>query len=404
MPAVRHLRLLFCFLLPAALAAGKPAQGAFATGHYPNLFASLLGKSDAEVQAKLDAAWQQLFYGNDDTQRVYYPAPDDTAYIADVHNRDVRTEGMSYGMMIAVQLNHQAEFNRIWKWAKVHMYHATGPLKGYFAWHCRYDGQQIDPGPAPDGEQWFTMALLFAAHRWGNGQGIFDYNAEAQTLLHTMLYNREPDGTNIDMFNHQEHLVRFTPDHWGREFTDPSYDLPAFYGLWARWAGADRGFWAEVTTAGRMFFRRAANPKTGLMPDYANFDGTPRDIRGHGDFRYDAWRTLANVAVDHAWFDADPWEVEQSNRVLTFLAAQEPNLVNQYSLDGRPLSERYSAGLTAMAAVAGLAAKPDLARPFVDALWKMDIPSGPYRYYDGMLYFLALLEVSGRFRIYAPAG
>ncbi len=404
MPAVRHLRLLVGLLVPAALAAGQPAPGAFTTGRYPNLFASLLGKSDAEIQAKVEAAWRQLFYGNDETQRIYYPAPDDTAYVADIHSKDVRTEGMSYGMMNAVQLDHRTEFDRIWKWAKVHMYHADGPLAGYFAWHCAYDGRQLDPGPASDGEQWFTMALLFAAHRWGNAKGIFDYNAEGQAILRTMLHHREADGTNTDMFNREARLVRFTPDHWGREFTDPSYDLPAFYELWARWAGADQGFWAEDAATGRAFFRRTANPRTGLMPDYANFDGTPRDLRGHGDFRFDAWRTLANVAVDHTWFDADPWQVEQSNRVLAFLARQEPNLVNQYSLDGRPLSQGYSPGLTAMAAVAGLAAKPDLARPFVQHLWEMPIPAGEYRYYDGLLYFLALLEVSGRFRIYAPAG
>ena len=40
---------------------------------YRNLFKDYLGKSDAEIQARLDAAWQQLFYGNDDSQRVYYP-------------------------------------------------------------------------------------------------------------------------------------------------------------------------------------------------------------------------------------------------------------------------------------------------------------------------------------------
>lgn len=29
-------------------------------------------------------------------------------------------------------------------------------------------------------------------------------------------------------------------------------------------------------------------------------------------------------------------------------------------------------------------------------------PSGQYRYYDGMLYFMALLHVSGEFQAYAP--
>ena len=35
------------------------------------------------------------------------------AYVTDVLNKDVRTEGMSYGMMIAVQLDRKKEFDRL---------------------------------------------------------------------------------------------------------------------------------------------------------------------------------------------------------------------------------------------------------------------------------------------------
>jgi oligosaccharide reducing-end xylanase len=382
--------------------APQPAGGAAATGCYPNLFRSWLGQSDAAVDAKLQAAWQQLFYGDDATQRVYYPVGDDMAYVTDIANRDIRSEGMSYGMMIAVQLDHRAEFDRLWKWTRVHMYHADGPFAGYFAWHCAPDGRQLDPGPASDGEEWLAMALFFAAHRWGNGAGIFNYEAEAQALLHTMLHKGDGGGPVAGMFNQQVKQVVFVPHGEGATFTDPSYHLPAFYELWARWATEDGPFWTEAAAASRELFRRAAHPQTGLMPDYTNFDGTPHMRRGHEAFRFDAWRTLANVALDHAWFAADPWQVEQSNRVLTFLAQQGPDCPNQFTLDGKPLSAETSPGLFAMAAVTGLAADPAVARPFVQRLWDAPIPSGLYRYYDGLLYFLALLEVSGRFQIHAP--
>jgi len=91
---------------------------AFESGHYRNLFAEVLGKSDTEIQAKVETTYQQLFYGDDYRERVYYPVGEDMAYILDVANDDVRSEGMSYGMMIAVQLDKQEEFNRLWKWAK----------------------------------------------------------------------------------------------------------------------------------------------------------------------------------------------------------------------------------------------------------------------------------------------
>jgi len=52
--------------------------------------------------------------------------------------------------------------------------------------------------------------------------------------------------------------------------------------------------------------------------------------------------------------------------------------------------------------LAALAADADTGKPFVQALWNTQTPRGQWRYYDGMLYFLALLHVSGHFQIYYP--
>ncbi|MEJ2513146.1 MAG: hypothetical protein P8Y72_16310 [Anaerolineales bacterium] len=81
-----------------------PIGGAFETGVYPNLFKDYLGKSDEEIQAKIDTAWDQLFYGDDNFERVYYPVGEDMAYIEDIGNSDIRTEGMSYGLMISLAM------------------------------------------------------------------------------------------------------------------------------------------------------------------------------------------------------------------------------------------------------------------------------------------------------------
>jgi len=96
----------------------KDRSKAYFTGSYRNLFRELLDLSDAQVQARLDSTYTQLFYGNDETQRVYYPVEPDMAYVMDIASNDVRSEGMSYGMMVTVQLNEKQEFDRIWKWAK----------------------------------------------------------------------------------------------------------------------------------------------------------------------------------------------------------------------------------------------------------------------------------------------
>jgi oligosaccharide reducing-end xylanase len=382
----------------------------FTTGRYRNLFQEI-GKSDAEIKAKLDAAWKQLFYGDDANERVYYPVAGDMAYIHDVGNGDVRSEGMSYGMMVAVQLDRREEFDRLWRWAKVHMQHPSGPWKGYFAWHCDTSGRQLSPHPASDGEEYFAMALFFADGRWGSGQGIRNYRAEADAILHTMLHKVDDNGGIVDsamnMFDPKEKQVVFVPNGQAASFTDPSYHLPAFYELWSRWAKEDRGFWKEAAEVSRRFLRRAAHPKTGLTPDYSDFDGKPKKSpfnpsNASDNFQFDAFRVGANIAMDHAWFGVDPWQVEQSNRLLDFFAAQKPAYVANYTLDGKPLVDFRSTGLAAMNAVAALASDSPVAKGFVRDLWDAPIPSGQWRYYDGMLYLLALLQASGQYRIWHP--
>ena len=388
--------------------ASSPARsGAFHTGEHRNLFSELLDKDQKEIDARLEETWQQLFYGDDEKERVYYPAGSDLAYVEDIGNGDVRSEGMSYGMMIAVQLDKKEEFDRLWKWARTHMYHDEGPHRGLFAWHCSPAGVRLDENAASDGEVWMVTALFFAAGRWGNGEGIFDYGAEARALLRTMLHKSEERQDLVtDMFDSNNRLVVFVPETGlASSFTDPSYHVPHFYELWARWADQDQEFWAAAAGASRAFLRSAAHPRTGLMPDYSHFDGSPIDPweGGHDAFRFDAWRVGMNVAVDHAWFAADPWQVDQSNRWLTFFSSQGlDTYVNQYDLDGTPLSEDRSVGLVAMNAVAALGATIDEAPAFVEALWKSELPTGKWRYYDGMLYMLAMLHVSGEFQIYPP--
>ena len=380
-----------------------PDSGSYFSGNYRNLFVEFLGVKSTSVQARIDSIFNQLFYGDNETERLVYPVEPDMAYVWDVNSEDVRTEGMSYGMMICVQLDKKKEFDRLWKWAKTYMQFQSGPHKGYFAWHCRTDGTVLDATAASDGEEWIVTSLLFASARWGNGEGIQNYRSEAQKILNTMLHKEsEPDhGAVTNMFNKQNHLVSFVPETNASGFTDPSYLLPHYYELWARWSERDNQFWCEVASASRSLLRKAADTSTALSPDYCSFDGNPISPwpGGHDDFRFDAWRVAMNVALDYSWFARDPWQVKALNRLLAFFSSQG-RYGNQYTLGGKKLSDDHSPGLVAMNAVAALAATSDVRKQFVRELWETPVPKGRYRYYDGMLYLLGTLQVSGNFRIY----
>ena len=437
--------------------------GAYQAHHYRNLFAERLGLSPAETRAKVAQAFQQLFHGDGQEERIYFEtganANGTLAYVTDWANNDARTEGMSYGMMIAVQLDRKREFDALWNWSKTYMLSTDprNPSVGYFAWSMNTDGTPRSVSAAPDGEEYYAMALYFAAHRWGNGKGIYNYQAQAEQILHGMRHHavltgtppfrihpadppfvppdrpwpspnnraraaeaakegkpwppfqsdRTPHPVTVGPMVDEDHtMIRFVPET-NVPGTDASYHLPAFYELWARWGPKeDRPFWATAADVSRELFARVTGAQTGLSPDRSNFDLSPL-IGRNGEpvpFGYDSWRTVSNWSVDYSWWGKDPREQALADRVQKFLFAQGIHTFpDRYTLDGRALSMRHSPGMLAAAAVGSLAATPgDVSRAFLQELWEMPVPSGEQRYFDGMLYLMSLMHLSGEFRVIEP--
>lgn len=387
-----------------------PTEGAFYTGKYRNLFLEA-GYTQDQVNQRLEDLWDTYFEGDRDNERLYYEVPGDMAYILDTGNNDVRSEGMSYGMMLCVQLNKQEQFNKLWKWAKTKMQHQSGAWEGYFAWQLNSNGGFIDDKPASDGEEYFIMALMFASNRWGNGEGIYNYEAEADYIIKNC-FNKPMEGylysgyTNL--FDMTAKQITFQPYAASATFTDPSYHLPAFYELWGRWAKEHNRDFFDFAAKSREMFPRFANGETGLMPDYANYDGSLTNDGGHNYFRYDAWRCIMNMAVDFSWFQ--PKGVDYTalvNLQHNFFAKVEggvPNYHSVYTLDGQPKDGNtdHSPGLVACNATGALASDQMVAWEFIDDFMATAIPKGKFRYYDGLLYYLNFLHVSGNFKIWKP--
>ena len=397
---VHSYELYYIGDIPEAPPAPVPAsKGAAYTGNYRNLFKEY-GYSEDEINKKVESTWEKLFYGNDD-ERLYYPVGDDMAYIYTADTDDVRSEGMSYGMMICVQMNKKKEFDCLWKWAKTCMQHTDGEYKGYFAWKMKTNGTKIDNTPASDGEEYFATALLFASARWGNGEGIYDYHKEAQEILTTMLHQAD-DGQGVNMFDSTYKMPVFCPIGNAATYSDPSYHLPAFYEVWALEANKDNDFWREAAEASREHFKKATNASTGLGPDYSEYSGAAKNEGDHKDFRFDAWRIAANIACDYAWWAKDDWAVTHANTLQSFFYDQGvESYGNQWTLDGsKEYSSDHSPGLVAMNATAGLAASTQKAWAFVEDFWNISPTTGKYRYYDGCLYMMGLLHCSGNFRVY----
>lgn len=376
-------------------------EGAFYTGKYRNVFGEL-GYTEQEIDQKIADTWNKVFYGDDNT-RIYYPAGDDMGYLLDTGNLDVRTEGMSYGMMLCVQLDKKEEFDRIWKWSQKYMQHKYGPLKGYFAWSLNTDGTRRAQGPAPDGEEFFAMALLFASRRWGDGPEPYDYSRQARDILRECVHKGE-NGIGDPMWDPETKLIKFVPNC---NFTDPSYHLPHFYELFSLYGNPeDAQFWKDAAKASREYLHRACHPVTGLAPEYAEYDGTPHKVHwdyGHHHFYSDSYRVAANIGLDSAWFGKDPGQKDLADRIQAFFAemGDEPDY-RMYVIDGTPLEEKalHPVGLIATNAQAALATSGANAERLVRVFWNTPVRTGVRRYYDNCLFFFSLLALSGRYRIW----
>lgn len=372
--------------------------GAYDTGEYRNLFKEL-GYDEKAIEQKLENVYQTMFYGNEE-ERIYHEVEGDMAYFVDTGNMDARTEGMSYAMMMCVQRDMKNEFDRLWKWTKTYMWMADGDNSGYFAWSVGLDGTKNSYGPAPDGEEFFALALFFAWKRWGDGEGIFEYSKEARAILQACVHKGE-DGVGEPMWEPSNKLIKFIPNC---DFSDPSYHLPHFYELFALWANEeDREFWKEATACSREYLKLACHPVTGLAPEYANYDGSPIEKDNRDRYYSDAYRVPANIGLDYAWFAKDEWESECADKLQTFFCETVKGKNDMvYKLDGTIIDEKalHPIAIIATNAQASLASKGKYQKECVDLFWNTPLRTGERRYYDNCLYLFALLALSGQFRIY----
>ena len=123
--------------------------GAYKTGKYRNVFKEY-GYPEEEIQKRVEDTFNTIFYGNDD-ERFYHEAGDDMGYMEDTGNHDVRTEGMSYGMMVCVQLDKKAEFDSRPPHCRGSALHAAERNAVLYEKYCCRERQPYQPIAFQDG-------------------------------------------------------------------------------------------------------------------------------------------------------------------------------------------------------------------------------------------------------------
>src|SRR5690606_2809200 len=176
---------------------GKPQSNEEEPGKFPNLLEERQQVPISRVNAQLNDAFVQLFFGDPETEAVFRDQGDGSGYLEDIANGDVRTDSMGYGMLVTVQLNQREVFDKLWAWTKTYMRDPDGPSEGLLRWRCNTSGQECATTAATDASSIIVTSLFMASTRWGAGSA-HDYEADGQALLSTMVTVEERNGGVVD--------------------------------------------------------------------------------------------------------------------------------------------------------------------------------------------------------------
>lgn len=369
------------------------------TNQYENKFSLYNIASEIETKEKISKAYNQLFFGDYQNERIFFTLKDDNTmgYILDPSKNIITSEGISYGMIISLMMNDKSTFDKLWKFAKLKMQNTSKEDKYYFSWLLsgNYPYKVLDSNSAPDGEEYIATALILAKNRWGNGEGIFNYESEVNLILNEMLNKKSY--TQVPIFHPDYKQVVFTSDAQSEVFTNPSYHTPAFYELWSIYSKFTE--FSDIAEISRDFLFKASNSSTGLYSDYATFNGKPKYFNNGQYSSYDSYRVILNLALDYKWFGKDEKEAEIIKKILNFYNTQPYPYYAVYTVDGKSVEKYTSEALIAANAIGASVLNDDLSKKFILSLWNQGIPTGQWRYYNGLMHLMALIHVSGNYKI-----
>ena len=251
--------------------------------------------------AALDSTWQGLI------RRNIQPY---SAGVGLIHRPkseapgDAVSEGVGYGMLVALYANDQASFNKMWDEANSTMWG-----KCYYNWQMSVDGKIVGTGAASDAEEDIALALIFAdklvsAGKWKAYTSTkfgYDYKTHAQKILDCMWSSEQITSDGI-----------LAPGAgWGgRSFVNPGYFSPAWYKIFAKFdSNGDR--WNKVVDKSYEIISKSPGYSMGMVPDWMTPGGGWVGSAGLGYNAYfeskgffkDAIRILWRVAIDAIWFD-----------------------------------------------------------------------------------------------------
>lgn len=215
---------------------------------------------------------------------------------------DCISEGVAYGLLLAVGNDDQDAFDKLWSYFAKHK-NGAGMMK----WQTNACGAATAEGSATDGDLDAAMALIQAGCRWGG-----NYAAEATTLLGAIANNAVASCSTGAVLKPGDNFG-------GCNETDPSYITPAYYRVFQRLTG--NSVWNDLLESGYGLLAANQQRKGGLWSDWSNETGGVSAGNHSDDFGPDASRVPWRLATDYAWFG----EERAASLLDTFRSTVERN-------------------------------------------------------------------------------
>jgi endo-1,4-beta-D-glucanase Y len=295
---------------------------AFAVLEIPNAQPKVGAKQWKQV---LDSTWQGIKRRNINpynTGLIHRPKSETPG--------DAVSEGVGYGMLLALFANEQETFNRIYRAAKYNN------LSYCQDWHYLPGNSGMkdpgDTGSATDADEDITLALIFAAKRvekrlWDDNSGI-NYAADAQS--------------GVDcVWSSMRGGLLCPGNNWCPGY-NVGYFAPAWYKIFNGFDSRKRD-WTSAVNNSYESIKSASSYDIGMVPDWNGGGGYNTYLDGKAFFK-DAIRTLWRVANDYIWF-GDSRAKEFLENSLKFIKSKGgPDAANFYQLDGTKKGELLPAG------------------------------------------------------------
>jgi endo-1,4-beta-D-glucanase Y len=312
------------------------------------------------------------------------------------------SEGIAYGMLIAVYMNDQALFDDLWKYEQLWPNDKTGLMD----WYINAAGtMRLGLGPATDADEDMAFALVMANRQWGGKGALASNYIDIAKDVITKIWNHEI---------YQSKLLR--PGNWGDWATvNISYFAPAYYRVFDVVDTDTTHDWPAVIqtaydTIGNALNAGNKNQSNGLVPAWCSSDGAPNGgALGIGqtaptNYQYDSCRTPFRIALDWCWFGTTAARDYTAKTSAFFSGIGAANIADGYNLDGTARPQHAGQRSAAFIGPAGVGAMTSSTyQTLVDQSYAT-VASGTAlaggAYYEESWTVLSLLMMTGNFLDY----